>query len=72
MRVRPESAPIEVGYSEVALGTDVYTSSSTWSKMQLLRDLFHRLGVDTDELVFHLVPDSEPDREQGGDTLPGE
>lgn len=59
MRYRTNPAtPVETGYSEVALGVDVFTSSSTASKMWLLRDLFHQLGFDTDELVFHLAPET--------------
>ena len=61
MRVRPEGAPAVYEYSQIAPAVDIYTANSTVSKMWLLRDLFHRLGVDTDELVFHLVPDIESD-----------
>ena len=58
MRIRPEGAPAAPEYSEVAPGIDIYTANATASKMWLLRDLFHRLALDTDDLVFHLLPES--------------
>lgn len=52
------AAPTEGGYSEVGPGIDVYTANSTASKMWILRDIFRHLGLDTDELVFHLAPEA--------------
>ncbi|MEA5153733.1 hypothetical protein [Raineyella sp.] len=63
LRVRPDAAPAVYEYSEVAPGIEICTANSTASKMRLLRDLFHRLGVDTDALVFHLAPDADSDQE---------
>lgn len=51
------AATVESGYSEVVPGIDVYTANSTASKMWILRDVFHHLGLDTDDLVFHLTPE---------------
>lgn len=64
MKTRSDHAtPVEAGYSEVVSGIDIFTASSTASKMWLLRDIFHQLGLDSDELVFHLVPEAAPSDE---------
>lgn len=57
VRLHPESEPAVNEYSEVAPGIDVYTANSTSTKMWLLRDLFQRLRLDPDELIFHLIPE---------------
>lgn len=63
MRARPSGAPLETYYSEAGPGIDVQTDNPTATKVWILRDLFHRLGLDTDELVFRLTPESKPDAE---------
>ena len=60
MRVRTgESTEKLDGMVAFAPGMEVSTWSSTGWKMWILRDVFHSLGIDTDELVFHMTPQAE-------------
>ena len=55
-RIRAVQSEPEDGYVEVAPGVDVSVWNSTSGKMRILRGLFHTMGLDTDDLVFHLEP----------------
>lgn len=48
------------------------TSSSTWNKMSILKNLFRLYGIDEDDLSFGLMPKKEDNREmsvgENGDT----
>ena len=50
-RERHPAVPLEPSYRQAAPGITVQASNSTWTKMSILRDLFHRLGLETDDLV---------------------
>lgn len=52
------NTPVDTYYKEAAPGITVQASNSTATKMWILRTLFHRLSLDTDELVFHLSPEA--------------
>ncbi|HIW94920.1 MAG TPA: DUF262 domain-containing protein [Candidatus Corynebacterium gallistercoris] len=58
------SEPGYAGQEEVVPGLWVVTSSSTASKMTLLRGLFRALGFDPNELVIYMRPESEADPEE--------
>ncbi len=61
--------PIDRNYTEVIPGLSVWTECDTASKMWLLRGLFAELGLDPEELVFHLVPtDNDEVDEEDADT----
>ncbi len=64
MRLRPNPAtPLEAYHREAVPGITVQVANPTATKIWILRDLFHRLGLETDELVFHLAPTEAPDDE---------
>lgn len=64
MRLRPNPAtPLEAYQQEAVPGITVQVANTTSTKAWILRDLFHRLGLETDELVFHLAPAEGPDDE---------
>lgn len=61
LRIRPVPATVDPSFSAIGRDLDVASSNSTWTKMWMVRDLFRRLGLDTDDLVFHLSPAEHPD-----------
>lgn len=66
-RTRPAQDEPENGYVEVAPGLDMFVLTSTSDKMRTLRGLFHAMGLDADDLLFHLQPDGdagEPDGDE--------
>jgi len=64
MRLRPNPAtPLEAYQQEAVPGITVQVANPTATKIWILRDLFHRLGLETDELVFHLAPAEASDDE---------
>lgn len=64
LRSRSVSQPVPGGFSEIMPGLDIFSSNSTRTKMWILRDQFHHLGLDSDELVFHLSSTDQPDGEE--------
>lgn len=58
-RTRPAQDEPENGYVEVAPGLDMFVLTSTSDKMRTLRGLFHAMGLDADDLLFHLQPDGD-------------
>jgi hypothetical protein len=51
----------------VAPGVDLYRVISTATKTWILRMLFEDLGLESDELLFHLVPMTSDDEDAGED-----
>ncbi len=49
-------AGYEYLYTEALPGMLVYCQSSTPSKVGIMRNLFHGMGLETDDLLFHLYP----------------
>lgn len=44
------------GYYKIALNVFVFTDNSTWTKMQILKNLFQECGISPDTLSFELTP----------------
>ncbi len=61
LRIRPQGEERSKAYREIADGLDVYASTSTVWKIWLLRNVCHQLGLDTDDLIFHLRPEAQGD-----------
>ena len=44
------------GYYQIAINVFVFTDNSTWTKMQILKNLFQECGISPDTLSFELIP----------------
>lgn len=44
------------GYYKIAINVFVFTDNSTWTKMQILKNLFQECGISPDTLSFELIP----------------
>lgn len=56
MRVRTPEDESHRNWCPVDGNVEVWAGQSTYWKVGLLRRIFHQLGLDTDDLVFHLRP----------------